>query len=163
MESLPTSGKLRATPAGSGRDSGFPSHVRLIHDHAEPDGDSPSNTEAGPAQRTHMIESPRSPVLNISLLLDSSTRSATISVAGELDPSTADRLRDVCVLAQRQATDVLIDLSDVTYCGAAGLAALCEAEEAGRDAPGSCRFDRPSHPVRMAIGACGLAPRLAAS
>lgn len=92
--------------------------------------------------------------------IDETTGTAIITTSGEVDPSTAHRLRKACTTTRQRARDVVIDLAAVTYLGAAGLAVLCEDAAAARAAGGWSRLRRPSHPVRIAVDACDLGSRL---
>jgi anti-anti-sigma factor len=62
-------------------------------------------------------------------------RSTRLTVAGEIDIATADSLTDVALRAlRRPARVLLLDLSGVSFCGAAGVSSLLEIHHAARDA-----------------------------
>lgn len=111
-------------------------------------GTSSMQTQTPPRSRTATLHS--------SVTIDEDLGVATVAVSGEIDPSTAARFRTLCSSTRGRAPDLVIDMAAVSYCGAAGLAVLCEAEAAARDGSGRCQISDPSHIVRLAIEACGL-------
>ena len=72
---------------------------------------------------------------DLSFKIDHRDRSIRLTVAGEIDIATADSLTDVALRAlRRPARVLLLDLSGVSFCGAAGIRSLLEIHHAARDA-----------------------------
>jgi anti-sigma B factor antagonist len=72
---------------------------------------------------------------DLSFKIDHRHRSIRLTVAGEIDIATADSLTDVALRAlRRPARVLLLDLSGVSFCGAAGISSLLEIHHAARDA-----------------------------
>lgn len=83
--------------------------------------------------------------------------SATLSVRGELDVSTAPDLADLCrSLRARGARDVVIDLTDTSFLDSSGLRALVDAHLLFRDIGGNLRLSHPSDPVKRLFDITGL-------
>lgn len=115
-----------------------------------------STLPAAPTRDRADHAAPSGADLDVLFDLSGTGRTATITVTGELDPSSVDRLRQACVIACKHVEEVDIDLAGVSYCGAAGLRLLSEMDEEARAHGVSCRFRRPSRPVRLVIEACGM-------
>lgn len=90
--------------------------------------------------------------------LTSRHATARISIAGELDISTRDRLTRGVRLALRKDLALLtLDLRDVSFIDAAGLGAVIEALHGGRDARVECEL-WPSNSVRRILDLVGAVP-----
>jgi anti-anti-sigma factor len=62
-------------------------------------------------------------------------RSVRLTVAGEIDVATVDSLTDVALgVLRRPARVLLLDLSGVSFCGAAGVSSLLKIHHAARKA-----------------------------
>jgi anti-sigma B factor antagonist len=83
--------------------------------------------------------------------------SATLSVRGELDVSTAPDLADLCRSVHAQGTrDVVIDLTDTSFLDSSGLRALVGAHLLFNDVGGHLRLSHPSEPVMRLFDITGL-------
>ena len=54
------------------------------------------------------------------------------------------------------ASDVVVDLSEVSFCDSSGLKVLVTAQQRHAGAGGSLRLDRPNHLLRRLLSVCGL-------
>jgi anti-sigma B factor antagonist len=80
-----------------------------------------------------------------------------LSVAGELDIATMDSLSNVAIGALRLPVRVLIlDLYEVTFCGAAGVNALIKILQAASDAGTRLVLTGLQPPVRQVLDLVGL-------
>jgi anti-sigma B factor antagonist len=80
-----------------------------------------------------------------------------LSVTGELDIATVDSLTNVAIGALRLPVRVLIlDLYDVTFCGAAGVTALVKIQRAASEAGTRLVLTDVQPPVRQVLDLVGL-------
>jgi len=72
---------------------------------------------------------------DLSFMFDHRRRSVRLTVTGELDIATVDSLTDVAIGAlRRPARVLLLDLSGVSFCGAAGISSLLKIHRAAGQA-----------------------------
>jgi anti-sigma B factor antagonist len=82
---------------------------------------------------------------------------AIVSMAGELDVSTAPELVDICRSVYAQGTrDVVLDLTDTSFLDSSGLRALIGAQQLFGDDGGNVRLSHPSEPVMRLLEITGL-------
>jgi anti-sigma B factor antagonist len=82
---------------------------------------------------------------------------AIVSMAGELDVSTAPELVDICQTVYAQGTrDVVLDLTDTSFLDSSGLRALIGAQQLFGDHGGHVRLSHPSEPVMRLLEITGL-------
>ena len=82
---------------------------------------------------------------------------AIVSLAGDLDVSTAPELVDLCRSVHAQgAREVVIDLTDTGFLDSAGLRALIGAHQLFGDDGGNVRLSHPSEPVMRLLEITGL-------
>jgi anti-sigma B factor antagonist len=79
---------------------------------------------------------------------------------GELDASTANRLRSPLAAARHDGVTTLLDLSGVTFIDSAGLRVLLEAARATDSHEWAWFIVRPSHVVLRLVELSGSGPRL---
>nr|WP_225955096.1 STAS domain-containing protein [Kibdelosporangium phytohabitans] len=80
-----------------------------------------------------------------------------LHVAGEIDMSTAPMLAEECDQAIDSSTDrVVVDLTDVTFFGSAGLAVLLDARQRGEQAGVQIRLVAGNRPVLRSIEIAGV-------
>lgn len=81
-----------------------------------------------------------------------------LHVVGELDTLTAPLLQGRLEQQQAEARNVILDLTDVTFLGSAGLAVLVGARDAAEQGGGKLWVVPGSRIVRRAMEATGLLP-----
>ena len=82
---------------------------------------------------------------------------AIVSMAGELDVSTASELVDVCRSVYAQGTrDVVLDLTYTSFLDSSGLRALIGAQQLFGDDGRNVRLAHPSEPVMRLLEITGL-------
>ncbi|MFC5291070.1 STAS domain-containing protein [Actinokineospora guangxiensis] len=72
----------------------------------------------------------------LDVLVENTKRCAVLAVRGELDSATAPRLNERLMAAIAEAppgAGVVLDLSDVTFCGSAGVQAVLLAGDQARE------------------------------
>ena len=79
-----------------------------------------------------------------------------VHVHGEIDTMTAPVLSERLAMQIPSASLLVVDLSQVTFLGSAGLAALVEAKEKTEGADGRLRLVCGSHAVTRALEATNL-------
>lgn len=80
-----------------------------------------------------------------------------LRVAGEIDMSTAPVLAEECETAIESAGGrLIVDLSDVTFFGSAGLAVLLDARQRGETAGIQLRLVAGGRPVLRSIEIAGV-------
>lgn len=81
-----------------------------------------------------------------------------LHVVGELDTLTAPLLQDRLQVQQAEARHIVLDLTDVTFLGSAGLAVLVAAKDAADQNGGKLWVVPGSRIVMRAMEATGLLP-----
>jgi anti-sigma B factor antagonist len=81
---------------------------------------------------------------------------AVVRVGGEIDTRTAHRLHETVTEAAGLASDVIIDLSQVTFVDSSGLGALIVARNTAREGRGSVSLVSPPPVVRRLLGSTRL-------
>lgn len=114
------------------------------------DADSPG--DKGPADGLDVGEIIRFDVV------DHGPEVRVLHVVGELDTLTAPLLQDRLQEQQSAARHVVLDLTDVTFLGSAGLAVLVGANDAATQNDGKLWVVPGSRIVRRAMEATGLLP-----
>jgi anti-anti-sigma factor len=79
---------------------------------------------------------------------------------GELDSSTADRLRMPLAAARQEGVTTLLDLGGVSFIDSTGLRVLLEAARASNTQEWAWFIVRPSDAVLRVLDLSGIAPRL---
>jgi anti-anti-sigma factor len=79
---------------------------------------------------------------------------------GELDSSTADRLRMPLAAARQEGVTTLLDLGGVSFIDSTGLRVLLEAARASNTQEWAWFIVRPSDAVLRVLDLSGLAPHL---
>ncbi len=87
---------------------------------------------------------------------DHGTDVRVLHVVGELDTLTAPLLAGELAGQQAAVSTLVVDLSDVTFLGSAGLAALVEAKDAAEKACGRLLLVPGSRIAKRALEATGL-------
>jgi len=87
--------------------------------------------------------------------LDTSDGTTVLVVTGEIDISTAPRLREH--LQQLDAPEVVIDLTAMTFIDSTGLGVLVGAVKRVRENGGNLILRRPSRSTRKVLDISGLA------
>jgi anti-anti-sigma factor len=112
----------------------------------------PQSSSGGPAALTAVAERPFA-----AGIVQNQPGVVTVTVSGELDLATRPRLeRAVRETLAARPWRLTIDLTDVTFCGSAGLQALLVLHEAAEEA-GARMAVRPSAVVRRLLEITGLA------
>lgn len=84
-------------------------------------------------------------------------RAAVVQVQGELDLSTAPRLRqELVTLADDGVLDVTVDLADIGFIDSSGLSALVAAHRRLREQGGDLGLRAPSPSTRKVLEITGL-------
>jgi anti-sigma B factor antagonist len=87
----------------------------------------------------------------------SAEESATrLDVAGELDVSTVDQLREALEQLGVEGAELRLDLGGVTFMDSSGIRALMEADAAARANGHTLSITRPSRQVRRILEAVGV-------
>jgi anti-sigma B factor antagonist len=82
---------------------------------------------------------------------------AVVSLEGELDLSSAPELRELLVaLAEKDGTDIVLDLTDLVFVDSTGLSVLVMALNRSRGAGGSITLRNPSASVMRILEITGL-------
>ncbi|SHF47889.1 anti-sigma B factor antagonist [Jatrophihabitans endophyticus] len=85
-------------------------------------------------------------------------RRAVLLATGSIDIASRDRLADAAAEALRSgATDVVVDLSAVSFIDSTGVGTLVGIAEAVSDIDGSFHVREPSRPVARILEVSGLA------
>jgi anti-sigma B factor antagonist len=108
-----------------------------------------------------MTTPPKFSVPQLSIECQRTDRVQHVSVAGELDIATADRLRGELLDAGHNGTDmVVLDLRAVTFIDSAGLRAIIEAAEGLHRHECGLRLIRGTDEVQRVLSLRGVAERL---
>jgi anti-anti-sigma factor len=100
-----------------------------------------------------MVDDDMLPSSDLELEVDLRGDVAIVSMAGDLDVSTAPELVDLCrSVYARGAREVVIDLTDTGFLDSAGLRALIGAHQLF----GDVRLSHPSEPVMRLLEITGL-------
>jgi anti-sigma B factor antagonist len=88
--------------------------------------------------------------------------SLTICIAGELDPSTADRVRDEVTerVAEHEVEELLLDLSGVTFMDSAGVRVIVELHHEQRRRSRRLWLVNIADPSRRVLEISGLTAEL---
>ncbi|MET8234282.1 STAS domain-containing protein [Micromonospora sp. NPDC005298] len=98
---------------------------------------------------------PHAPIMSLALNRDGST--SVISVAGEIDMSTAHLLTEQVELLCREPVPLIaVDLSAVRFLGAHGITALLQASKLTASAGARLTLRNPSPFVLRVLGAAGV-------
>lgn len=76
-----------------------------------------------------------------------------ISLHGELDLAGVARVREAidAVLAQRGATDITVDMAELTFCDSTGLTEFIRADRELRNRGRRLRLRRPTVPIQQIL------------
>jgi anti-sigma B factor antagonist len=82
---------------------------------------------------------------------------AVLALRGEIDISTAPRLREAVQHAIESGVPIVLDMAEVTFMDSSGISTLVETAGVSRGLSSRVQIQRPSNQVRRILSLTGLA------